>query len=256
MTNDGYRAGQGRWTRGRAAGAAGAAVVQALFAWVLIAGLAVGVPQSISDPLKLFSVAPPPPPPRAVPEPRRAAHRKSGKASPANLRAKPAEIVAPKVPIPPPPPPVVAAPKPGPGTAPSAGAAPVPGPGTGAGGEGNGTGSGGEGNGDGDGGTPLELIKGHISDSDYPREAYKAGASGTVYLRFIVGANGRVTSCTVTRSSGNADLDNTTCRLIMERFRYRPTRDRSGKAIPDEVTGFHKWELWRRDEGEEPDGDE
>lgn len=254
MTNDGYRAGQGRWTRGRIASAAGAAAVQALFAWVLIAGLTVGVPRSIGDPLKLFSVTPPPPPPpRTTPEPRSATHKKSGKASPANLRAKPAEIVAPKVEIPPPPPPVVAAPKAGPGTAPSAGAAPVPGPGTGAGGIGNGNGSGGEGDGDGDGGSPLELIKGHIKDSDYPHEAYKAGASGTVYLRFIVGVNGRVTSCTVTRSSGNADLDNTTCRLIMERFRYRPTRDRNGKAIPDEVTGFHRWELWRRDEGREPD---
>jgi periplasmic protein TonB len=252
MTDDGYRAGQRRWTRGRLAGAAGAAVVQILFAWVLIAGLTVGVSRGISDPLKLFSVTPPPPPPKTVPEPPHASHRKSGKASPANLRARPAEIVAPKVDIPPPPPPVVAAPKAGPGMAPSAGAAPVPGPGTGAGGQGDGNGGGGDG--DGDGGTPLELIKGHISDSDYPREAYNAHASGTVYLRFIVGANGRVTNCTVTKSSGNADLDNTTCRLIMERFRYRPTRDRNGKAIPDEVTGFHKWELWRRDEGEEPGG--
>lgn len=251
MTNDGYRAGQGRWTRGRLAGAAGAAAVQALFAWVLIAGLTVGVSRGISDPLTLFAVTPPPPPPKTVPEPPHASHRKSGKASPANLRAKPAEIVAPRVDIPPPPPTVVAAPKPGPGTAPSAGAAPLPGPGTGAGGEGNGTGGGGDG--DGDGGTSLELIKGHISDSDYPKEAYRDHASGTVYLRFIVGVNGRVTSCTVTRSSGNADLDNTTCRLIMERFRYRPSRDRNGKPYPDEVTGFHKWELWRRDEGAEPD---
>jgi len=251
MTNDGYRAGQGRWTRGRIASAAGAAAVQALFAWVLIAGLAVGVPRSISDPLKLFAVTPPPPPPRTVPEPPRASHKKSGKAAPANLRAKPAEIVAPRVDIPPPPPPVVAAPKAGPGTAPSAGAAPVPGPGTGAGGQGDGTGGGGDG--DGDGGTPLELIKGHIKDSDYPADAYRDHASGTVYLRFIVGVNGRVTSCTVTKSSGNADLDNTTCRLIMERFRYRPTRDRNGKPVPDEVIGFHKWELWRRDEGREPD---
>jgi len=251
MTSDGYRAGQGRWTRGRIASAAGAAVVQALFAWVLIAGLAVGVSRGISDPLTLFSVTPPPPPPKTVPEPPRASHKKSGKAAPANLRAKPTEIVAPRVAIPPPPPPVAAPPIAGPGTAPSAGAAPLPGPGTGAGGEGNGNGGGGDG--DGDGGTPLQLIKGHISDSDYPHEAYRAGASGTVYLRFIVGVNGRVTSCTVTRSSGNADLDTTTCRLIMERFRYRPTRDRNGKPVPDEVTGFHKWELWRRDEGEEPD---
>ena len=252
MTDDGYRAGQRGWTRGRLASAAGAAVVQALFAWVLIVGLTVGVPRNIiDDPLKLFSVTPPPPPPRTAPAPPRASHKKAGKASPANLRAKPTEIVAPKPVAPVPPPPVVAAPKAGPGTAPSAGAAPVPGPGTGAGGQGEGTGAGGDG--DGGGGTSLEWIKGEIKPSDYPHDALKAGASGTVYLSFVVGVEGRVTSCTVTRSSGNAELDSTTCRLIMERFRYRPTRDRHGRPVPDEVIGFHKWDLWRRDSNL-PDG--
>jgi len=254
MTDDGYRAGQRGWTRGRIAGAVGAAIVQALFAWVLIVGLTVGVSRGIDDPLKLFSVTPPPPPPKTVPEPPHASHKKAGKAAPANLRAKPTEIVAPKPVAPVQPPPVVAAPKAGPGTAPSAGAAPVPGPGTGAGGQGDGTGGGGDG--DGDGGTPLEFIKGEIKPSDYPHDALKAGASGTVYLRFIVGVEGRVTSCTVTKTSGNAELDSTTCRLIMERFRYRPTRDRHGRPVPDEVIGFHKWDLWRRDSNLAGDGDD
>ncbi|MDH7974402.1 energy transducer TonB, partial [Sphingomonas sp. AR_OL41] len=111
MTHDGYRAGQGRWTGGRIASAAGAAVVQALLAWVLIAGLAVGMPKQIADELKLFAVTPPPPPPRTVPEkPKAASHKQKGKPSPANLRAKPTEIVAPKPIVPVPPPPVVAAP--------------------------------------------------------------------------------------------------------------------------------------------------
>jgi protein TonB len=254
MTNDGYRAGQRRWSGGRIASAAGAAIVQALLAWALIAGLAVGVPTRIVDAFKLFTVTPPPPPPRSVPEkPRAASHKQKGKPSPANLRAKPTEIVAPKpvVPVPLPPPPVVAAPKAGPGAAPSAGAAPVPGPGTGAGGVGNGTGAGGDG--DGDGGTPLVLIKGRIKDSDYPRDLLRDGVSGTVYLRFIVGVTGRVTSCTVTRTSGSPELDSTTCRLIMERFRYRPTLDRHGRPVPDEVIGYHRWDLWRRTTDETPD---
>ncbi|MDH7976049.1 energy transducer TonB, partial [Sphingomonas sp. AR_OL41] len=130
-------------------------------------------------------------------------------------------------------------------------AAPVPGPGTGAGGEGNGNGAGGDG--DGDGGTPLVLIKGRIKDSDYPRDLLRDGVSGTVYLRFVVGVEGRVTSCTVTKTSGSAELDNTTCRLIMERFRYRPTRDRQGRPVPDEVIGYHRWDLWRRTPDETPD---
>jgi protein TonB len=50
-----------------------------------------------------------------------------------------------------------------------------------------------------------------------------------------------VTSCTVTRSSGVAELDALTCRLIRERFRYRPSTDRYGRPIADEVEGEHDW---------------
>ena len=58
---------------------------------------------------------------------------------------------------------------------------------------------------------------------------------------FTVGPNGRVTSCTVTRSSGVPQLDALTCRLIQERFRYRPSTDRYGRPIADEVEGEHDW---------------
>ncbi|WP_213980223.1 energy transducer TonB, partial [Sphingomonas sp. dw_22] len=170
-----------------------------------------------------------------------------------------------------PPPPGVAGPgarQPGPARAPGAavvgrrarrrrgqarsGNGPGAGPGTGAGGQGTGTGSGGAGNGDGDGGTPLEWVGGRIRDSDYPRPALRAGASGTVYLRFTVGVKGRVTDCTVTRSSGNADLDETTCRLIRQRFRYKPSRDANGRPYPDVVTGEHEWTLYRRPQPDDP----
>ncbi|MBO0123988.1 energy transducer TonB, partial [Streptococcus pneumoniae] len=91
---------------------------------------------------------------------------------------------------------------------------------------GTGSGSGGDGNGPGGGGgTVLRLLEGSITGRDYPRAAAEAGASGTVGLRFTVGVNGRVTDCRVTRSSGNADLDETTCKLIKRRFRYAPSRD-------------------------------
>ncbi|MEI9926514.1 MAG: energy transducer TonB [Sphingomonas sp.] len=125
-------------------------------------------------------------------------------------------------------------------------AAPRPaiGPDAAAGGQGNGSGSG-DGEGSGDGGTTLRWIKGEIRDSDYPRAALRQGAHGTVGLRFTVGVKGRVTDCTVTRSSGNADLDQTTCRLIVRRFRYEPSRDARGHAYADVVTGEHEWDLYR-----------
>ena len=131
--------------RDRILSAAGAAALCAALGYALILGLGVSLPSAIPDALKTFAVGPPPPPPpleKVVPRPAKS-HRPEGAASPANLRSKATELVAP-IPIVPPviPPPIVAALKPGVGSAATTGAAPVPGPGTGAGGEGDGTGSG------------------------------------------------------------------------------------------------------------------
>jgi protein TonB len=249
-----YRATDRPFDRGRIFSAIAVIAVHLAIGLALLHGLGVELPHAVATSLASFDVLPPPPPLQRIAPQRRASPRKEGAASPPNLRAKATEVVAPPLILPPIlPPPVVAAPVAGIGADPSAGAAPIRGPGTGSGGIGNGTGSGGAGNGDGGGGgSPLRLKSGRIKDSDYPREALRAGASGTVGLLFTVGVTGRVTQCTVTRSSGNADLDSTTCRLIQERFRYKPTTDASGRAIPDEVEGEHVWTLYRR---EAPDDD-
>lgn len=232
----------------RLRGAAAALAVEALLAALLLVGLRAGqVAQAGADaPLLSFDVPPPPPPPQAPePKPRHAAPKAEGAAAPPNRVSRATEVAAPPPPIVLPPPPVVAAPKPATADDPSSGAAPVAGPGTGAGGVGEGTGSGGRGNGPGGGGgVPLRWIGGRITDADYPHAALKAGASGTVGLRFVVGVDGRVSSCTVTRTSGNRDLDETTCKLIRKRFRYLPSRDAAGRPYADTVTGEHRWDLY------------
>jgi periplasmic protein TonB len=124
-------------------------------------------------------------------------------------------------------------------------AAPASGGGSGTGpaigsGAGGGTGGGSYGADD-EGGTDLVQIAGEIRPSDYPRDLRERGIGGRVEMIFTVGTNGRVTSCRVTRSSGVAELDALTCRLIQQRFRYRPSTDRFGRAVPDEVEGEHDW---------------
>ncbi len=239
----------------RLRGALGALAMLALIGWLLIAGL--GVPRRIaqSPAMRLldFVVPPPPPPePQAKPKPK-PSQKQEGKASPPNRVSRATEVAAP-VPVPTPPP-IPAAVKPAQGSDATSGNAPIAGPGTGAGGSGDGTGSGGAGNGAGSGGTALQLIRGHIDDDDYPREALRAHQHGTVGLRFIVGVDGRVSDCTVTRSSGSRSLDETTCRLIKQRFRYRPSRDAQGRPYADTVTGEHEWELYERpDSRDEDDG--
>ncbi|MEP9358268.1 energy transducer TonB [Sphingomonas sp. KR3-1] len=234
--------------RERLGGAIGALAMVALVLWILISGLVPSLRIGEVPALRLldFSVPlPPPPEPETPPAPKPKAPKQEGKASPPNKVSRASEVVAPlPAPVPPP---LPAAPKPAQGSDNSSGNAPVAGPGTGSGGIGDGTGSGGRGNGaGGGGGTALRLLKGDITGRDYPKAAAEAGAQGTVAMRFTVGVDGRVSDCRVTRSSGNAELDETTCRLILKRFRYAPSRDANGKPYPDTVTGEQEWQLYDR----------
>ncbi len=229
----------------RAGAALGALLVQALLLYVLIVGLGVriGAQPDRAAQLLDFTLPPPPPPERETPpEPKK--RKASGDAAPPGKVSRATEVEAPP-PVIVTPPPVVAAPTAAEGVQALSGAAPVAGQGTGAGGAGNGNGGGGNG-GSGGGGTVLRLLRGDITDRDYPRAAVEAGAQGTVFARWVVGVDGRVSSCTVTRSSGNRDLDETTCRLVKKRFRYAPSRDAQGKPYADVVTGEQIWELYDR----------
>ena len=138
-------------------------------------------------------------------------------------------------------PPIVTAPKPFEGAQATQGAAEVAGPGTGAGGEGDGTGAGGWGDGDGAGDTPPRRIAGRLRDSDYPRAAIDEGASGRVGVRYVVDVDGRVPRCQVTRSSGSQTLDTTTCRLIMQRYRFRPGYDARGRPFVSTIVENAIW---------------
>jgi protein TonB len=257
----------------RSAGAVG--LLHALIGYVLLTGLGYGPSRAVPDALKLLNLTeePPPPPPArparpdVEPKPRKARPKNAeGAASPANLRNTPTEIMAPppeiRLPVPPP---IPVAPAPGQGSAPAAGAANVPGPGTGSGGIGNGLGSGRFGNGTGGGGgggrpARARWLSGSIRGSDYPDAAYRAHLGGIVHLRFTVAPSGRVSDCAVTRSSGSRELDAVTCRLIVQRFRYRPARNAEGRPIAETIAGEHVWEVapeppvtWVEPDVEEPD---
>lgn len=224
--------------------AIGAAALQGLFGYVLVTQLAVEMPVTAESALKIFEIMPKPPPVVEKVIPRRESSSKpKGDPSPPNLKARPVEIEAPPPVIPPSaPPPVIAAPKAGTGSDPSAGAADVPGPGTGSGGQGAGSGGGG----DGDGGfTPPRWLRGRIKHSDYPPGLEESGIGQTITLQFTVTPDGRATGCTVLQSSGNPRLDDATCRAIERRYRYRPSRDAYGTAVPSTVVEDH---TWRKDE--------
>jgi protein TonB len=172
--------------------------------------------------------------------------RKKNEAAPANLRNQASPVFAPVLPPLRQPPPVVAAPRPAAGSAANTGASNRIGPGQGAGGVGNGTGGGGNGDGDGDGYAdavtrPIQ-IKGKLHWSDLPRELRQAHQGGELELVYRVNVDGSVSNCHVTRSSGLPSLDAQTCRLITERFRFRPSRDANGRAVPANIIELHGWD--------------
>lgn len=240
--------------RDRLKSALGVAAFHALLGYIFIAGLGFDVVREVREELKMFDVAREVPPPPAEPPPptgemteKKKTPDPEGAASPANLRNTPSPIVAP-----PPkvrlevPPPVIAAPVAAEGTAPAAGAAEVPGPGTGKGGQGTGTGSGEHGNGNGGGGgggvaVGPRYLSGIIRSSDYPRPRTETGPERVVHFRVVVGTDGRLSRCRVTRSSGYPDLDKVTCRLYERRFRFSPARDVWGRAVPQVLDADHAW---------------
>src|SRR5436190_2035752 len=69
----------------------------------------------------------------------------------------------------------------------------------------------------------------------------EAGGGGTVSVRFTVEVDGHVGRCVVDRSSGNRLLDDTTCRLIQQRYRFRPSLDPSGRPVRSQIVEDHSW---------------
>ena len=237
--------------RDRAAAAVAAVTVTGALGWALVLGLAGDrVRRAVDDGLAVFRVAPPAPPPPARLQPRpRVSARPEGRAAPPNIHSRATQVVAPVpvVVVPPPPPTVTVAMKPFAGDQATQGAAPVAGPGTGAGGVGDGTGSGGWGDGDGGGGSeiPPRWRSGRLKNSDYPDDLGESGVQGTVGVKYLVWTDGRVAQCEVTRSSGSRVLDDTTCRLIRQRFRFSPSRDDRGRPVPSWIVENHSWEIER-----------
>jgi periplasmic protein TonB len=86
-------------------------------------------------------------------------------------------------------------------------------------------------------------LTGLFLDEDYPAAALAAREQGDVGFSLDVGPNGRVSNCTITRSSGSTLLDDATCRVIGSRARFTPALDVTGAPVPDRIAGKIVWKL-------------
>lgn len=79
--------------------------------------------------------------------------------------------------------------------------------------------------------------------NDYPSRALREEREGTTRFSVQVNSDGRVSSCTVTGSSGHSDLDDATCKNIERRARFRPALDPDGNEIAGSWSSRIKWEI-------------
>ena len=77
--------------------------------------------------------------------------------------------------------------------------------------------------------------------NDYPTRALREERAGTTSFRVTVGPDGRVTSCSVTGSSGSPDLDEATCSNVTRRGRFSPATDGEGNPTSGSYSNRIRW---------------
>jgi len=238
------------WHPPRTLSAASSVAIVGAIAALLVLGL--NVQRTAQSALRLVSVElsePPQPHPTEEPKapvPHARAPAPKHEASPRNVRNQATAIVVPPVQPLIAPPPVVTAPHAGPGSAANNGASSMAGPGQGAGGVGNGNGGGGlggNGNGIGDGDPVVgpRQTGGKMSYGDLPDGVLPAGQEAAVEVVYAVNPDGRATNCHPEHSSGYPVLDSLACRLIEQRFRFKPAKDRFGRPVRAWMEETHTW---------------
>ena len=94
---------------------------------------------------------------------------------------------------------------------------------------------------------PNPIPKGNpgnwANTNDYPSRALQQEREGTTGFRVTVGANGRVTDCQISSSSGHPDLDQATCTNVTRRARFDPALDGSGNPTTGSYSNRVRWQI-------------
>jgi protein TonB len=78
---------------------------------------------------------------------------------------------------------------------------------------------------------------------DYPSRAQRAEKEGVTRFTVQVSPEGRVTSCSVTGSSGTPELDDAACRAISRRARFTPATNGEGQPVAGTYSNSVRWQI-------------
>lgn len=82
-----------------------------------------------------------------------------------------------------------------------------------------------------------------VTTDDYRSNWIRQEMTGRARFRLEIAADGRVTNCAITASSGHAALDDATCALVSKRARFQPARGSDGGAVPGSYASTIDWRL-------------
>jgi TonB family protein len=91
-----------------------------------------------------------------------------------------------------------------------------------------------------------------VTTDDYPLIALRYDKEGVTGFRLEIDKDGKASNCSVTSGSGANELDDATCRLVMERARFTPARDSRGRPVVGTYANRVRWIL-PEDQGDTPD---
>lgn len=82
-----------------------------------------------------------------------------------------------------------------------------------------------------------------VTQDDYRSSWIRRELEGATGFTLTIDANGRVSDCTVTRSSGHGELDAATCQLVMKRARFDPARGQDGGRTGGSYSSSVRWKI-------------
>lgn len=80
-----------------------------------------------------------------------------------------------------------------------------------------------------------------FSTSDYPSRDLREGNQGTARFVLNVSVKGRVTGCSITKSTGFGGLDEATCKYAIRRATFEPATNESGSRVAGTYSGSITW---------------
>lgn len=90
---------------------------------------------------------------------------------------------------------------------------------------------------------PLGTPARWVSPDDYPTAELRREHEGTTRFRLGIASDGRVTSCTITATSGWPVLDAAACAKLTARAKFRPATDEGGEAVAGSYANKVLWDI-------------